>query len=103
METLKLMLPALLFAVSTNLTFYAAGYLTVATSQILYQMKIIATALFAKLLLRKSLSRQQWVGLVILMLGALIAERSQQAVVVPAPEASQVRISSGVLSNHILT
>jgi drug/metabolite transporter (DMT)-like permease len=42
--------------------------------QVLYQTRILTTALFSKLLLKKTLAKQQWLGLLVLTAGAFAAE-----------------------------
>lgn len=47
------------------------------SSQVTYQLKILTTALFSVLLLRKSLSRLQWGSLVILFIGVAVVQAEQ--------------------------
>lgn len=42
--------------------------------QVTYQLKILTTALFSVLMLRKSLSRVQWISLVLLFVGVAIVQ-----------------------------
>lgn len=42
--------------------------------QVTYQLKILTTALFSVLMLRKSLSRVQWVSLLLLFAGVAIVQ-----------------------------
>ncbi len=52
------------------------SHLDAATYQLLYQLKILTTALFSVLLLGKSLSRQQWGSLCLLCLGVGLVQTS---------------------------
>lgn len=47
-------------------------------SQVTYQLKILTTAVFSVLMLRKSLSRLQWLSLVLLFAGVAIVQVEQQ-------------------------
>ncbi|KII88411.1 hypothetical protein PLICRDRAFT_110757 [Plicaturopsis crispa FD-325 SS-3] len=70
----KLSIPAILYVIQNNLQFVAASNLEAATFQVSYQMKILTTAAFSVLLLRKKLSPAQWLALVCLALGVGIVQ-----------------------------
>lgn len=54
--------------------------------QVTYQLKILTTALFSVLMLRKSLSRVQWVSLLLLFCGvAIVQVRPRQGVASATP------------------
>lgn len=73
-ETCKLLVPASLYTVQNNLLFLALSRLDAATYQVTYQLKILTTALFSVLMLKRRLSIQQWVSLVLLMLGVALVQ-----------------------------
>lgn len=60
--------------IQNNLQYVAATNLEAATFQVTYQMKILTTAAFSVILLRKKLSTVQWVSLLFLALGVGIVQ-----------------------------
>ncbi|KAI6128325.1 nucleotide-sugar transporter [Pisolithus thermaeus] len=70
----KLSIPAILYVIQNNLQYVAATNLEAATFQVSYQMKILTTAAFSVLLLRKQLSASQWVALFFLAIGVGIVQ-----------------------------
>lgn len=78
-DTLKLAVPSLIYTLQNNLQYIAISNLPAATFQVTYQLKILTTALFSVLMLRKSLSRVQWVSLLLLFAGVAVVQVS------PAP------------------
>ncbi|KAL1021635.1 hypothetical protein UPYG_G00015900 [Umbra pygmaea] len=77
-DTLKLAVPALIYTLQNNLQYVAISNLPAATFQVTYQLKILTTALFSVLMLRKSLSRIQWVSLLLLFTGVAIVQVEQE-------------------------
>jgi len=70
----KLAVPAILYVIQNNLQYVAASNLDVATFQVTYQMKILTTASFSVLMLRKRLSRTKWAALFMLAVGVGIVQ-----------------------------
>ncbi|KAF8275132.1 nucleotide-sugar transporter-domain-containing protein [Lactarius quietus] len=70
----KLSIPALLYVVQNSLQFVAISNLPVATFQVTYQMKILTTAAFSVLLLRRRLTSTKWVSLFFLAMGVAIVQ-----------------------------
>ncbi|ODO06398.1 solute carrier family 35 (UDP-sugar transporter), member A1/2/3 [Cryptococcus wingfieldii CBS 7118] len=70
----KLSVPAILYVIQNNLQYVAASNLDVATFQVTYQMKILTTAFFSVLLLRKRLTRAKWASLILLAVGVGIVQ-----------------------------
>ncbi|KAK7884565.1 hypothetical protein WMY93_027688 [Mugilogobius chulae] len=77
-DTLKLAVPSLIYTLQNNLQYIAISNLPAATFQVTYQLKILTTALFSVLMLRKSLSKIQWVSLLLLFSGVAIVQVQQE-------------------------
>jgi len=75
-DMMRLSVPAGLYTVQNNLAYYAMGHLDAATYQLLYQLKILTTALFSVLLLKKTLSARQWASLTVLCAGVGLVQTS---------------------------
>ncbi|KAG5175194.1 nucleotide-sugar transporter-domain-containing protein [Tribonema minus] len=80
----KLALPSFLYMVQNNLLYEALSNLDPATYSVCYQLKIMTTALFSVILLKKRLSPLKWMALVLLTLGVALAELATHA----APKAA---------------
>ncbi|KAJ7940550.1 nucleotide-sugar transporter-domain-containing protein [Mycena leptocephala] len=76
----KLSIPAILYVIQNNLQFVAVSNLQAATFQVSYQMKILTTAGFSVLLLRKKLTSTQWVALLFLAIGVAVVQIQAGAV-----------------------
>ncbi|XP_012935517.1 UDP-N-acetylglucosamine transporter [Aplysia californica] len=76
-DLLKSCLPALLYTVQNNLQFVAVTYIDAATFQVTYQLKILTTALFSVLVLRKRLDGIHWSALVLLTFGVVMVQFPQ--------------------------
>ncbi|KZT09571.1 uncharacterized protein LAESUDRAFT_756522 [Laetiporus sulphureus 93-53] len=70
----KLSIPAILYVVQNSLQFVAISNLPVATFQVTYQMKILTTAAFSVMLLRKKLGSTKWLSLFFLAIGVGIVQ-----------------------------
>lgn len=74
LDCLKISVPSVVYTLQNNLLYVAVSNLEAATFQVTYQLKILTTALFSVVMLRKQLSRLQWVSLVILFVGVSIVQ-----------------------------
>lgn len=73
-DSWKLAIPACLYVLQSSLQYVAISNLDTATYQVTYQFKILPTALFSVLLLRRKLSARKWIALALLMFGIAIVQ-----------------------------
>lgn len=76
MDTFKVCVPSLVYLIQNNLLYVSASHLDAATYQVTYQLKILTTAMFAVLILKKQLLRTQWMSLVALVMGVVLVQLS---------------------------
>lgn len=74
MELVKLGIPAGLYTLQNNLLYVALSNLDAATYQITYQLKILTTAVFMVVMLRKRITIPQWIALFILVIGVAFVQ-----------------------------
>ncbi|GAA6061771.1 hypothetical protein JCM10212_001377 [Sporobolomyces blumeae] len=75
----KLSIPACLYVIQNNLQFVAASNLDVPTFQVTYNLKILTTALFSVVLLRRRLSVKKWFALLFLAAGVGVVQLQSTA------------------------
>jgi UDP-sugar transporter A1/2/3 len=73
-EWAQLFVPAFLYSVQNTLMYVGYANVEAAIGQVMYQTKIMWTALFSVVLLKRKLSHNQWLALGILALGVLAVE-----------------------------
>lgn len=73
----KLMVPSMLYTVQNSLQYFSMSCLSAAVFQVLYQMKIITTAVFSVVLLSKRLQSHQWISILALAVGVALVQLSQ--------------------------
>ena len=73
-SNLLLLIPSALYTLQNNLQYYAATHLDPATFQVLYQMKLITTAMLSVAMLGRELSRTQWISVIVLTGGIAIVQ-----------------------------
>lgn len=96
----KLSIPAVLYVLQNNLQFVAASNLDPTTFQVAYQLKILTTALFSVLLLRRKLGADKWAALVVLAVGVGIVQiQAREAQIVGSSMQVQSYAGGGVGSN----
>lgn len=90
----KLMVPSFLYTVQNSLQYFSMSCLSAPVFQVLYQMKIITTALFSVLLLAKRISGLQWMSILALAVGVAMVQLSQQS----TSEADKANSIAGLVS-----
>jgi UDP-sugar transporter A1/2/3 len=73
-DTLLMGVPAGLYAFQNNLLFVALSNLDSSIFQVIYQLKVLTTALFSVLLLNRKLDGMKWIALVMLFFGVLLVQ-----------------------------
>ena len=73
-DSWKLAIPASLYVLQNSLQYIAISNLESATFQVTYQFKILPTAIFSVLLLKRTLFLRQWLALALLMVGVAIVQ-----------------------------
>ena len=76
-DWLKLTVPSILYTLQNSLQYYSMSCLSAPVFQVLYQMKIITTAIFSVLILAKHISSSQWISVVALSVGVALVQLSQ--------------------------
>ena len=76
-DWLKLLVPSVLYTVQNSLQYAAMGELSAPVFQVLYQMKIITTAIFS-VLLGRHITGMQWGAVIALTLGVAMVQVSQR-------------------------
>ncbi|XP_047111039.1 UDP-galactose translocator [Schistocerca piceifrons] len=85
MDTLKVCVPSLVYIIQNNMLYVSASHLDAATYQVTYQLKILTTAMFTVLILRRSLRPLQWVALVVLLIGVVLVQLAHTDPPTPPP------------------
>lgn len=70
----KLAIPATLYTLQNSLQYIAVSNLAAVHFQILYQLKILTTALFSVTMLGRALSSRRWIALLLLTFGVAIVQ-----------------------------
>ncbi|KAK3987108.1 nucleotide-sugar transporter-domain-containing protein [Cladorrhinum sp. PSN332] len=89
----KLAIPAVLYTFENTLQYVALGNLDPVHFQVLFQLKIITTAVFMVVLLGRTLGIRRWVSLIILTLGVSIVS-------LPSPDAKEAILNIHDFSDH---
>lgn len=78
-ESIKVLIPASLYAIQNNLAFFALNNLDPATYQVAYQLKILTTAMFSVMIVHKKIHNRQWFALFLLFVGVSLVQLPQKS------------------------
>lgn len=87
-DTLKVCVPAIIYVVQNNLLYVAVSNLEAAIYMVTYQLKILTTALFTVIILRRRLSVLQWLALALLFAGVAMVQVDQNNAKIAASKKS---------------
>ncbi|KAL3118542.1 hypothetical protein niasHT_000307 [Heterodera trifolii] len=73
-ETAKVCFPSVIYLIQNNLYYVALSNLESTTFLVIYQLKILTTALLLRFFLKKMLSPAQWLALLLLVVGVSIVQ-----------------------------
>lgn len=71
-DSWKMAIPAFLYTLANSLQYVGISNLDAATFQVVYQFKIIVTAVLSVVMLHKHINTRQWISLILLMIGVAI-------------------------------
>mmetsp|Transcript_36606 Transcript_36606/g.93269 ORF Transcript_36606/g.93269 Transcript_36606/m.93269 type:complete len:387 (+) Transcript_36606:49-1209(+) len=95
-DVLKTSIPALIFLVQNNLQYIAVKNLHAATYQVLYQVKILTTAVVWVMVFRTPLGWKKWCALCFLLSGIVVIRESEMRSGPSKAANSQVNITIGL-------
>ncbi|KAJ8569116.1 hypothetical protein ON010_g6146 [Phytophthora cinnamomi] len=78
-ELLRVSVPAMLYVVQNNLQYVAVSNLDAPTFQVMYQLKILTTAIFSVAMLRRTVLPTQWGAIVTLMMGVALVQLDEDS------------------------
>eukprot|EP00929_Paragymnodinium_shiwhaense_P123653 TRINITY_DN9775_c0_g1_i1.p1 TRINITY_DN9775_c0_g1~~TRINITY_DN9775_c0_g1_i1.p1 ORF type:complete len:432 (+),score=51.06 TRINITY_DN9775_c0_g1_i1:184-1296(+) len=75
-ESTQLLVPAAIYALQNALLQWSSGHLSAAVWQVTYQGKILVTAVFSVVLLKKVIKRVQWLAMATMGIGIAVVQLS---------------------------
>lgn len=97
-ESIKVLIPASLYALQNNLAFYALNNLDPASYQVAYQLKILTTAIFSVLIVKRRIKQKQWFALSLLFAGVALVQMPQD----DGPGINSAKLARGHEQNRLL-
>lgn len=77
-DAIKVLVPAVVYTIQNFLLYVAVENLPAATYMVTYQLKILTTAGFTVLVLKRKLSARQWIALLFLFAGVAVVQYDQK-------------------------
>ena len=91
-QMLRVAMPALLYTIQNNIIYAALSHVDAVTFQITYQLKIVASLLASRILLKKKASVMRWISTLLLTFGVILVQLSlnqaEESADAPAPAAA---------------
>ncbi|KAK1940126.1 UDP-N-acetylglucosamine transporter [Phytophthora citrophthora] len=97
-ELLRVSIPAMLYVIQNNLQYVAVSNLDAPTFQVMYQLKILTTAIFSVVMLRKTVLITQWGAIVTLMMGVALVQMDDDASSAAKADQSAQSTTKGLLA-----
>ena len=76
--TILVGIPAFLYTIQNNLLYFALTELDPSVYQVLYQIKLLTTAIFSTIILKRTISTTRWLSLGLLFIGVAIVNLAGQ-------------------------
>lgn len=89
LDCVKVSVPSLVYTLQNNLIFIGVSNLDAAVFQVTYQLKILTTAVLSVIMLKKQLSKVQWIALVVLFVGVSIVQLQPENLVTSKSSVAQ--------------
>jgi UDP-sugar transporter A1/2/3 len=77
LDWLKLTVPSMLYTLQNSLQYFSMTQLSAPVFQVIYQMKIVTTAIFSVIILSRKISNIQWAAILALTGGVALVQLSQ--------------------------
>ena len=103
-DSWKMAIPASLYTLANSLQYVGISNLDAATFHVVYQFKIIVTAVFSVIMLRRTLTPRQWLALLLLMVGvALVSMPHEEHVSLASSHHTRIYVprSANPLLQHL--
>lgn len=102
LTNVSMLLPALAYTLKNFLIFVAIDHLDAATFTVSYQLKILTTAVFLVLMLKRRLSSIQWLSLCVLVGGVAMVELSAKKAAIAIDKEEPLLIQLNSSSSNII-
>ena len=97
-ESLLFAVPAFLYMFDNNLIFVILRYVDPPTVAILWNIKILITAILFRLTFKKAFSRQKWIAVFLLLVGCITSQADKVAKTKPGSCAAKEQLAANITS-----